>query len=99
MTGLNGGSPVFLTGGFTAGYREAPPTVGWFGGLVCDSFLGGSALTGVAARVGFDMDYDMTGAQFFTELRTGVLMESPSGVTNSSLYFAIHSGVQFLIDF
>ncbi len=97
MTGLSSGNPIFLTGGFIAGVRSPPPTVGFYGGVSCDSFVGTSAPTGVVFRVGFDMDYQMSGGQFFTELRAGGFSDHQNGVSITAPYFGIHSGVQFLI--
>jgi hypothetical protein len=97
MSGLRAGNPVFITGGFIAGVRSPPPTVGFYGGVSCDSFSGDGAPTGVAFRMGFDMDYRMNGGQFFTELRAGGISEHQNGASITAPYFGIHSGVQFLI--
>jgi hypothetical protein len=98
MTGLNSSYPSFLSAGFIAGFREPPPSVGFYGGLITDSFFGADQPTGISGRVGIDIDYRVSGAQFFTELRVGTFFHSPGGVAARYLLFGIHAGLQFLIE-
>jgi hypothetical protein len=98
MTGLSSGRPAFLSAGFTAGYREAPPSVGFYGGLISDSFFGDGQPVGILGRVGIDIDYRVSGAQFFTELRVGGFSQGSGGMSSSSVYYGIHAGLQLLIE-
>jgi hypothetical protein len=98
MTGLNSSHPSFLSAGFIAGFREPPPSIGFYGGLITDSFFGADQPTGISGRVGIDIDYRVSGAQFFTELRVGTFFHSPGGVAARYLLIGIHAGLQFLIE-
>jgi hypothetical protein len=98
MTGLSSDKIAFLSGGFIAGFREPPPSIGFYGGLITDSFLGANQPTGILARIGIDMDYRMSGAQFFTELRVGSYKGGVGSASPDSLYFGLHAGLQFLIE-
>ncbi len=98
MTGLRSNYPTFISAGFIAGFREPPPSVGFYGGLITDSFFGSEQPTGISGRLGIDMDYRVSGAQFFTELRVGTFFHNPGGVAARYLLFGIHAGLQFLIE-